>query len=350
MTEAFPRTRIQAMAPVLASAISFVDGADGGRLLYRGYPVAELVEGARYEQVAWLLWTGQRATAAEQAEVLEGIERGAEMAAGVAATLPDATTAVTPYAHLLVGLALLPLFEQELAAGAAAAGPLPAALLLGAVALLAATVGGSERANVDAATVAERFRGGLAAGFLALARGDVPLAAEVGALEQVLILFAEHELNASTFAARIAASTRAPLVMCVSAALGTLSGPLSGGIERQVRLLLAEAAEHGVERTVERYEREGRPLPGFGHAVYRQGDPRAVVMRRLAETLATAGEAQQLYRLTREIEAVAEWRRLPRANVDSVRGDRLPRAAAAGCCHVTGVRDRADGRLVCAYL
>src|SRR5204863_177805 len=114
----------------------------------------------------------------------------------------------------------------------------------------------------------------VAAAFMELACGAPASQPAVRALDTVLILYADHELNASTFAGRVAASTRAGLVPCVVAALCALSGPLHGGVDRYVRALLAAAEEEGIESVVERYQRAGQPLPGFGHAVYQQGDPR----------------------------------------------------------------------------
>jgi citrate synthase len=108
-----------------------------------------------------------------------------------------------------------------------------------------------------------------------LARGWSADAAGADLIRRALVLLADHELNASTFAARVAASTGAPLAACQLAGFATLSGPRHGGAGEAVMLLVEESERLGPDAAVGRWLDHDRPLPGFGHPLYREGDPRA---------------------------------------------------------------------------
>lgn len=292
---------------VLHSGISQI-ASDG--LRYRGIAIEEIVAGAGYEEVAWLLWTGAAPTAVEHAALLTDIDAGANLPEGIwraSAALPPETP---PVARLQVLLPLLALLVPELAEDSAAPPLQRAARLLGAFATLA---GNAQRGVRPQSAVSHR---GVAATFLGLARGNEPSDSDVRAFEQVLILYADHELNASTFAGRVAASTRADLVSAVLAALCTLRGPLHGGVDRHVRALIAAAEQEGPALVIDRYLRAGMPLPGFGHAVYTGVDPRAVLMHELARRLAPAAGQVKLLEVMEATEAEATRRGAPPMNVD----------------------------------
>ncbi|RWN44597.1 MAG: citrate synthase [Mesorhizobium sp.] len=103
------------------------------------------------------------------------------------------------------------------------------------------------------------------------------------AIRRALVLLADHELNASTFAARVAASTGAPLAACLLAGLATLSGPRHGGAGEAVMQLADDAARHGADATIRRWLSHDRPLPGFGHQLYPDGDPRGAALLSVIE-------------------------------------------------------------------
>jgi citrate synthase len=111
-----------------------------------------------------------------------------------------------------------------------------------------------------------------------LAQGWSVDAGGAEAIRRALVLLADHELNASTFAARVAASTGAPLAACLLAGLATLSGPRHGGAGEAVMQLAEDAARHGADAAIRRWLSHDRPLPGFGHPLYPDGDPRAVAL------------------------------------------------------------------------
>jgi citrate synthase len=126
--------------------------------------------------------------------------------------------------------------------------------------------------------------------------GDEPLRA----IEHALVLSADHELNPSTFAARVVASAGSDLYACISAALSAMSGPLHGGATLRVEALLDAALEHGPAAAIREHSERGARVPGFGHPLYPAGDPRAQALLADARALgARSGRAHAMFELAR---------------------------------------------------
>ena len=227
--------------PVLASGVSTIEK---GRLWYRGRNAVALSESAGLEQVASLLW--------ETGDILFG--------SGQNAGPPEQTAGSALEAALIV-----------LARRAGAAGAFLGRPRAELVAEAADLVDEVATAMLGPATAP---RGLLHHRLAAIWRAPE---AE-GVLRQTLVLLADHELNASTFAARVAASTGASLSACLLSGLATLAGPLHGGAAMRVRLLAASARKLGIDRAVGDWVAERRPLPAFGHPLYPDGDPRALAL------------------------------------------------------------------------
>ncbi len=265
--------------PVIASEITEIT-AEGPR--YRGQLVPSLVaEGISYESVAELLWRSQRPS--EQAEPWACARLGVALRR-LASGLPETAE---PLDVLRLALPVMGAKEGMLGLGISA----EEALAPGIIARLAALCGlaqGSERVRGAAG---ER---GLAR-ILAHALGGAKLAADrqrVGLLEAALVLSADHGLNTSTFAARVVASTAADLFACLTAAVCALSGPLHGGACRRVEGLLDEALSRKKPAEVVRLRgARGEAVPGFGHALYAAGDPRAQALLDLAARGGSGAEA-----------------------------------------------------------
>lgn len=258
--------------PVAAAALSFgepvldtrITGIDAERgPLYRGHAALELAaRGLRFEAVAELLWTGELKTEPQPWRALPAPRGGF----GAARSSIDELLLAVPQLWRAAPPQHPRTPERELELGRSAVATL-ARLLLAPV----------ERQR--AGSVAELLSAGCS-----VARG-----AARPALDLALVLLADHELNASSFAARIAASTDASLLACLTAALATLSGPRHGGACGRVEALLEEAASlGGAGDIVERRARRGDVVPGFGHALYPKGDPRARALLERAQLLATA--------------------------------------------------------------
>ena len=227
--------------PILPSAISTV--ADG-RLWYRGLDVIALAERATLEQVAGLLW---------QTDIIK--------------TLPvpraNFVKRGTPLKNLLGAVSDRAAVDPPTLGRSSIVLKAEAEALLGT--LLRAALG-SHGADDDPA------HSRMASAWRRQAAGDI--------LRRALVVLADHELNASTFAVRIAASTGASLAACVLAGLATLTGPLHGGATRALRSLVSDASRVGSNNAIRGWLERGQPLPTFGHPLYPRGDPRAVALMR----------------------------------------------------------------------
>ncbi|HEV3266764.1 MAG TPA: citrate/2-methylcitrate synthase [Acidimicrobiales bacterium] len=157
-----------------------------------------------------------------------------------------------------------------------------------------------------------RDRSGSMAERLAAKLSSAPTAGLVRCVNAALVLMADHELATSTLAVRLAASTHADLCDAVLAGLGTIAGPLHGGASQLAYGLLVDAEHHGVEQALDDTLRWQRVLPGFGHPVYKNGDPRFEVLLTLFNQMATPGQIE----LVQAIVALAATQGLPAANVD----------------------------------
>ena len=277
------------------SAITFVDGARG-ELRYRGYAVPDLARAHSFEEVTALLWDGELPGSAEpvRAELAAGRRLDARTAgivdalAGEAAPLEVLRTAVS--AASIRGT------NRERAARIAS-------LAHATIAAVAAGRLGHPRPEFrDSDTAARALLRALA--------GREPSAAEERVFDAILVLHADHELNASTFAARIVAATEADMTAAVTAAVAALQGPKHGGANEDVAEMLdgldgPEAARAWAEAKLARYramspaERRapGARFAGFGHRVYKVDDPRAVALRQIAvETGARGLDAAEAVR------------------------------------------------------
>src|SRR6187402_1160723 len=246
------------------TALAMVDGAKGS-LLYRGFPIGELVEHGTFPQVAELLWTGEWTTHAHLA-----CEPLPEPIVEILRRLPASTnamdalrTAVSAWGAL-TGSLWPPTVEQARALTALA----PSAL-----AAFARLCDGMQPIDPDPSL-------DLAEGFLFQLRGERPDAASARALDAYFVVGAEHGFNASTFAARVIISTHSDIASAVVGAIGALKGPWHGGAPAEVVDQLHEMgsidqAEAWIRATLNRGER----LMGFGHRVYRAYDPRAAALR-----------------------------------------------------------------------
>jgi citrate synthase len=261
--------------PVLASAITAI-GADGPR--YRGRPALQLAaDGVSFEAVAELLWTDALPPLPPSWPPPLSLPL-----ARLRALLPAEPT---PFSSLQLAVAALRARDPA---------PWPSALdveLLRARALVRTLAGVPALARDPARVEAAWAAPSLAAAVTHALGGkrDRPV---VAAVEQALVLSADHELNASSFTARIAASAGADLYACVGAALATMSGPRHGGECDRFEALVAEAGEPRRARAVvaARMQR-GDPLHGFGHRLYPAGDPRAAQLLAVARRLARSSPA-----------------------------------------------------------
>jgi citrate synthase len=269
---------------VSASEISFIDGAEG-RLLYRGHDIDDLAGQSSFEEVAYLLWHGTLPGRAQLAE-----HRRALAAASTRRLPPRVHTLLRalprrtpPMEVLRTGVSALSAFDPDAADNSRGATLRKAVRLTGQLPTLVAVW---DRLRRGRAPATPDPRLGLAANFLYMLSGRRSSELAARTLDVALILHADHEFNASTFAARVTAATLSDLHSAVVAAIGALKGPLHGGANEQVMLMVEQIKRPAnAEAWVRQAIAERARIMGFGHRVYRVEDPRAKHLRRLAVAL-----------------------------------------------------------------
>lgn len=298
---------------VAESRISSIDGARGV-LAYQGIDIHELAAHSSFEETYLLLHGG---SLPRRVELEAFIERSARERA-VPAELFEILRRLPPGTHPMTALrtlvSALGAFDPE------AEDPSPEALVYKSgrlTAQMATLVAGIDRARKGRPLVPPDASLSHAANLLYMLRGERPSAADARAMDVALVLHADHEFNASTFAARVAASTLADLHGAITAALATLKGPLHGGANEAVMRTLeaigsAERAEGYVRETLA----AKRKVMGFGHAVYKTEDPRATHLRRLARELGEASGETLWFEISARLEAAVKAAKGLYANVD----------------------------------
>jgi len=255
-------------------AESAVSSIIEGRLAYRGYPIEQLIARASFEEVCLLLWHGERPQAGAVAALRQAIAR-TEAPVKVGAALRAVGDDASPLLRLEVVMPALASLERHrgtrptVEQGTRIMGVLPLALARGRE---------GDGAGRGAGIAARLARVGLHA----------PAAEwEIATLDRILVACAEHELNASTFAARVVASTGADLYASVLAALCSLSGPIHGGACDRIEQMFGQIdAGMRLDECLAAFNVKWRLPPGFGHAIYPAGDPRAVLLKKEAAEIA----------------------------------------------------------------
>jgi citrate synthase len=267
-----------------SSSICYVDG-DRGVLAYRGYDIHDLARHSTFEEVCYLLWHGRLPTRAELGDLqsqLAGARALPEPLIRLMRSLPagDSMDALRTLTSALAH------YDPDVADASPQANYRKAVRLTAQIGTLVAALG---RVNGGAGPIQPDPVLGHAANFLYMLTGERPSAVAARAFDVALILHADHELNASTFAARVAAATLADMHSAIVAAIATLKGPLHGGANADVmRMLLEIGATSPPERAEEivrgRLARKEK-IPGFGHRVYHTEDPRATDLRQMSRDL-----------------------------------------------------------------
>jgi citrate synthase len=298
-----------------SSAICYLDG-DRGVLAYCGYDIHELARQATFEEVCFLLWHRRLPTRAELGDLQS------QLAAGRA--LPE------PIIRLLRGLPVgnsmdllrtltsaLAHYDVDAGNQSPDANYRKAVRLTAQIGSLVATMG---RVAGGGGPIEPDPVLGHAANFLYMLTGERPGGLETRAFDVALILHADHELNASTFAARVAAATLTDIHSAIVAAIGTLKGPLHGGANADVMRMLLEIgptagldkAEDVVRTKLARKEK----VPGFGHRVYHTEDPRATHLRQMSRDLGQRTGESIWFEMSQRIEALVKSEKNLNANVD----------------------------------
>lgn len=297
------------------SAICYLDG-DRGVLAYCGYDIHDLARGATFEEVCFLLWHRRLPRRAELGDLqsqLIAARTLPEPVVRLMRQLPD-TDGMDALRTLTSALAH---YDREAADPSPEANYRKAVRLTAQMASLVATWG---RISAGKGPIQPDQVLGHAANFLYMLTGERPHDVATRAFDIALILHADHELNASTFAARVTAATLSDLYSSTVSAIGALKGPLHGGANAEVMRLLLDIGESATPDRAEEVIRgklaRKEKIPGFGHRVYKTEDPRATHLRRMSKELGDRAGRSTWYDLSARIEQVVNTEKKLNANVD----------------------------------
>ena len=294
------------------SQICYIDG-DAGILGYRGFNIHTLAEKATFEEVVFLLWKGVLPKRAE----LDDLKR----ALVASRAIPDDVTAflkqqgkAAPMDVLRTAVSMLSLYDPLAKDMSPEANQAKATKLM---AQTATIVTSFNRLRNGKDVVAGDPSLGFAANFLYTLTGNKPDEVMERAFDIALILHADHEFNASTFAARVIAATLSDIYSAVTGGIGALKGPLHGGANEDVIKMLLEAgsAEKAIEHVKYRLANKIK-IPGFGHRVYHTTDPRATHLAALSEEIGKRTGHVDLYETSAQIEKYIKEAKNLNANVD----------------------------------
>lgn len=295
------------------SQICDLDGVRG-RLLYYGLDIHDLARYSTFEETAYLLWHGTLPTKAQLVDITAQFQANRAIPPQVSELMRLFPRSATPMDVLRTTVSALASFDPDAGDNSVEANRRRAIRL---TAILPTIVAAWDHLRNGKEPVEPLASGSHAANFLYMLKGEQPDEEIARMLDVVLILHADHELNASTFAARVTAATLASMYSAVTSAIGALSGPLHGGANEQVmRMLLkigeADKAEVYIAGAIERKER----IMGFGHRVYRTEDPRATHLRQFSKELGERTGDTRWYEMSHTIEEYMKEHKGLYANVD----------------------------------
>lgn len=296
------------------SSICYIDG-DAGVLAYRGIDIHELADKSNFEETCYLLWYGKLPTSSELKELSARLGEERKLDPGIIALLRSIPKQAQPMDVLRTAVSALSFYDKDVKATGHDANIGKAIRLTSQLAMIVAAY---DRIRKGKDLVEPNRTCSHAANFLLMLSGTASSTTAERALDIALILHADHELNASTFAARVTAATLADMHSAITAAIGALSGPLHGGANEAVFHILeaidkakADPAEY-VRAMLARKEK----ISGFGHRVYHTEDPRATHLRKMSRDLGQASGQSKWFEMSEKIEQVVTKEKKLNANVD----------------------------------
>jgi citrate synthase len=294
------------------SNICFIDG-DRGILSYQGFNIHTLADHATFEEVIYLLWHGSLPKRSELDALKSDLVRYRPIPKEIAEFLAKVSKA-PPMDVLRTAVSMLGLYDPLGRDNSIEASVEKAARLMSQTATIVTTF---DRLRNGKPVVEGDPKLGFAANFLYALTGKAPDEVMEHVFDIALILHADHELNASTFAARVTAATLSDIHSAVTSAIGALKGPLHGGANEDViRMLLAAGNESAALEHIKDMLATKKKVPGFGHRVYHTEDPRATHLRALSEELGRRTGHLDLYLTSKKIEETIKEQKGLNANVD----------------------------------
>lgn len=302
---------LEGIVATTSSVSSIIDDT----LTYVGYNIDDLTENASFEEVIYLLWHLELPNQDQLKELKQQLADNMELPTELIESFKTyPINKVHPMAALRTAVSALGLYDEEADVMDKEANYRKAIRLQ---AKMPAIVAAFSRVRKGLEPVAPRSDMGFAENFLYMMKGEKPDAIEIEAMDKALILHADHELNASTFTARVCVATLSDVYSGVTAAIGALKGPLHGGANEQVMKMLTEI---GTEDKAEKYILDKlnnkEKIMGFGHRVYRKGDPRAKHLRAMSKKLTEITGEPEWYDISVKVEEVFRSQKPLPPNVD----------------------------------
>jgi citrate synthase len=296
------------------SSICYIDG-DRGVLAYRGIDIHELADHSTFEETCYLLWFGKLPTSSELKDLQGRLAQERHLDPGIIQLVQSAPKGALPMDVLRTAVSALAYYDADEKSNEHEANIRKAIRLTSQIAMIVAAY---DRIRKGKPVVEADRSLSHSANFLLQLNGEKPSSTAERALDIALILHADHELNASTFAARVTAATLADMHAAITSAIGALKGPLHGGANEAVYRILesihskkADPVEH-----VRGMLAQKKKVPGFGHRVYNTEDPRATHLRVMSRDLGRSSGQPQWFEMSEAIEKFVKAEKKLNANVD----------------------------------
>jgi citrate synthase len=295
------------------SSISDVDGVEG-KLIYAGYDIHDLAKHATFEEVIFLLWNGKLPTAAQLDQLKFQLNSETRLPGEIIQLIASIPRTANPMDMLRTVVSALGLYDPDAADNSIEANVRKAVRLTAKFPIIVTTF---QRVRNAQEPVQPRADLSLAGNFLYTLNGSDPNDIATRTMDVAFILHADHELNASTFAARVTAATMSDMYSAIVSAIGTLKGPLHGGAnEGVIKNLIEIGAVEAVEPWVKNAFANKEKIMGFGHRVYRTVDPRATHLAEMSRKLGERTGETKWYEMSKKMEEVVMREKRLNANVD----------------------------------
>ncbi|MEW6126048.1 MAG: citrate synthase [Acidobacteriota bacterium] len=296
-----------------SSVISTVDGLIG-KLIYSGYNIHDLAQRSTFEEVIYLLWNTKLPTAPELEELTSQLKKEAALPREIVDLIRSLPAGINPMDMLRTVVSALALYDSDGQDMSREANLRKAIRLTAKFPTIVTTF---QRLRNGLEPVAPREDLSVAGNFLYTLNGTQPDDVATRTMDVAFILHADHELNASTFAARVTAATLSDMYSAVVSAIGTLKGPLHGGAnEGVIKNLLEIGTVDNVEAWTLNAFAQKKKIMGFGHRVYKTTDPRATHLKKMSGELAQQTGESRWYEMSRKMEEVVMREKGLYANVD----------------------------------
>lgn len=310
-----PTKVIRGLEGVIAAdtKICFIDGLQG-RLIYYGYDIRDLAKHSNFEETTFLLFYGRLPKKDELDKFREKLSSQYNIPTELIRLIRSLPRNVHPMDALRTAVSALAAFDAQTEDNSTPANIEKGIRLVARIPTIIATY---DRIRQNQEPLNPKPNLNIAANFLYMRSGKEPDALSAKVLDVMLVLHADHELNASTFAARVTAATGSDIYAAVTSAIGALKGPLHGGANQKVmEMLMAIGSEDKAEPWVMDALTQKKKIMGFGHRVYKTEDPRATILREYSKQLCDLHQESHWYAITRRVEAVMAREKKLYPNVD----------------------------------